>query len=72
MTAMPIVSIALGIQDLGTQPVGESCEMPKAVGVSRRHFKKTEECTGGNYFSLNCSLNIYIFMSGQWERLSDS
>lgn len=45
---MPIVSIAPGIQDLGTQPVGESCEMPKGVGVSRRHFKKTEECTGGN------------------------
>lgn len=35
-----------------TQPIGESCIVHKGDRVSRRHFKKNEQCAGVNRFSL--------------------
>lgn len=35
-----------------TQPIGESCIVHKGDRVSRRRFKKNEQCAGVNRFSL--------------------
>lgn len=48
MAGMPTANDALGTQGLGTEPIGESCEVQKGDQVSRRHFEKKVQCAGGD------------------------